>query len=185
MKRLLFSTALLAVPVFAQWSTVRTPGVPRNADGSPNLTAPAPRTADGKPDLAGIWEPNGIKYLIDIAADLKPDDVPFRPAALAEYNRRRANNGLDDPDARCLPSGMPRKDAITSPYKILQSPGLIVFLYESRTTFRQVFLDGRPLPKDRSRPLMAIPWVIGKAMLWWWRPPASTAGRGWTATAIP
>ena len=48
----------------------------------------------------------------------------------------------------CLPSGMPRKDAITSPYKILQSPGLLVFLYESRTTFRQVFLDGRTIPMD-------------------------------------
>jgi hypothetical protein len=130
----------------AQWSNVRTPGVPRLANGQPNLTAPAPKMADGKPNLEGIWEPNGIKYLINIAADLKAEDVPFKPEAAAIYKMRRENNGKEDPDARCLPSGMPRKDAITSPYKILQSPGLIVFLYESRTTFRQVFMDGRAMP---------------------------------------
>ena len=141
---LLYATTL---PAFAQW-TVKTPGVPRLPNGEPNMSAPAPKMADGKPNLEGIWEPNGIKYLINIAADLKPTDVPFRPEAATLYRARRENNGLEDPDARCLPSGMPRKDAITSPYKILQSPGEVVFLYESRTTFRQVFTDGRPFPKD-------------------------------------
>ena len=138
---------LMSLSAFAQWN-VKTPGIPRLANGSPNLTAPAPKTPDGKPSLEGIWEPDGIKYLINIAADLKPADVPFQPEAAAIYKMRRENNGQEDPDARCLPSGMPRKDAITSPYKILQSPGLVVFLYESRTTFRQVFTDGRALPKD-------------------------------------
>jgi hypothetical protein len=145
-RAVLFAIAI-ALPAAAQWPNVRTPGVPRLANGEPNLTAPAPKTADGKPDFSGIWEPNGIKYLINIAADLKPEDVPFKPEGQALYKMRREDFGKDDPDSRCLPSGMPRKDAITSPYKILQSPGLIVFLYESRTTFRQIFLDGRPLPK--------------------------------------
>src|SRR5579863_10621467 len=137
----------VSIPALAQWS-VKTPGVPRLPNGEPNMNAPAPKMADGKPNLEGIWEPNGIKYLINIAADLKPTDVPFRPEAATIYRARRENNGLEDPDARCLPSGMPRKDAITSPYKILQSPGEVVFLYESRTTFRQVFTDGRAFPKD-------------------------------------
>ena len=45
------------VPVlFAQWAPYPTPGIPRTADGKPNLSAPAPKTADGKPDLTGIWE---------------------------------------------------------------------------------------------------------------------------------
>lgn len=139
---------LISMPAAAQWPDVKTPGVPRLPNGKPNLMAPTPRTADGKPDLSGIWEPNGLKYLLNIAADLKPDQVPFQPWAAALYKERIENHGLDDPDARCLPSSMPRKDAITSPYKILQSPNLIVFLYESRTTFRQVFLDGRALPAD-------------------------------------
>jgi hypothetical protein len=145
-----FRLALLcaaSLPLAAQWE-VKTPGVPRLPDGKPNMKAPAPKTADGKPDLSGIWEPNGIKYLINIAADLKPEDVPFKPEAAALYKERVQTFGKDDPDARCLPSGMPRKDAITSPYKIIQQPGEIVFLYESRTTFRQVFTDGRALPVD-------------------------------------
>ena len=41
--------------VSAQWLNYPTPGVPRTADGKPNLSAPAPRTADGKPDLSGMW----------------------------------------------------------------------------------------------------------------------------------
>ena len=49
---------------------------------------------------------------------------------------------------RCLPAGMPRLDAYTHPYKIVQTPELIVVLYESQTMFRQIFVDGRALPKD-------------------------------------
>src|SRR5690349_72889 len=48
---------LLAAPgMFAQWPAYPTPGVPRTADGKPNLSAPTPQAADGKPDLTGIWE---------------------------------------------------------------------------------------------------------------------------------
>src|SRR5690242_1696036 len=42
-------------PVTAQWLSQQTSGIPRNADGKPNLTAPAPRASDGKPDLTGLW----------------------------------------------------------------------------------------------------------------------------------
>ena len=62
----------LVVPASAQWLRYRTPGIPRLPDGKPNLTAPAPRTADGKPDLSGIWEPDGTKFIRNLAADLKP-----------------------------------------------------------------------------------------------------------------
>ena len=48
----------LTATVGAQWLNHPTPGLPRGADGKPNLTAPAPRTADGKPDLTGVWQGN-------------------------------------------------------------------------------------------------------------------------------
>jgi hypothetical protein len=150
MKTFLSSGVLLIalVPLHAQWLNYPTKNAPRTKDGKPDLSAPLPRTKDGKPDITGIWMPNGLKYLISIAADLKPDEVPFQPWAAALYKERRANQGRDDPNNKCLPSGVPEKDAVTSPFKIMQFPGETVILYESRTIFREIFTDGRPLPKD-------------------------------------
>jgi hypothetical protein len=157
MKRLLLDTMfgvsaavvmLSAIPprAAAQWLHRPSPGIPRTKDGKPDLSAPAPKLADGKPDLGGIWLVPGLKYLINIAADLK--EVPFQPWAAAEYQRRMETKGKDDPNNFCLPSGIPEKDAVTSPWKIVQTPGLILILYESRTIYRQIFMDGRPLPTD-------------------------------------
>jgi hypothetical protein len=138
--------SMLSAVADAQWLNRKTPGIPRTKDGKPNLSAPAPKLPDGKPDLGGVWLVPGLKYLINIAADLK--DVPFQPWAAAEYQRRLETKGKDDPNNFCLPSGIPEKDAVTSPWKIVQTPGLIVILYESRTIYRQIFMDGRPLPED-------------------------------------
>lgn len=138
---------LAAAAADAQWLNYPTPGIPRTKDGKPDLNAPAPRK-DGHVDIQGIWEPNGLKYLINIAADLQPEQVPFQPAAKAEYQRRLDTNGKDDPNNLCLPSVIPEKDAVTSPFKIVEIPGEVIILYESRTIFRQIFTDGRPLPKD-------------------------------------
>ena len=140
---LLFFTS---APVSAQWIDYPTKGIPRTKDGQPNLSAPVPRTADGKPDLSGIWMVPGLKYLINIAADLK--EVPFQPWAAAEYKKRMDERGKDDPNNFCLPSIIPEKIAVTSPWKIIETPGVTLILYESRTIFRQIFTDGRPLPKD-------------------------------------
>ena len=51
----LFIAGLTSVAAFAQWPAYKTPGVPRTADGKPDLAAATPRTADGKPDLSGVW----------------------------------------------------------------------------------------------------------------------------------
>ena len=52
---LVILSVVLSSPVAAQWLERPTPGIPRTADGKPNLAAPVPRTADGKPDLSGLW----------------------------------------------------------------------------------------------------------------------------------
>jgi hypothetical protein len=137
---------LTSLPASAQWLNQPSPGVPRTKDGKADLSAKAPRLPDGKPDLSGIWLVPGLKYLINIAADLK--DVPFQPWAASVYKEHVDTLGKDDPNNLCLPSGIPEKDAVTSPWKIVQTPGVIIILYESRTIFRQIFMDGRPLPKD-------------------------------------
>src|SRR5215204_1509930 len=68
-------TSLLPATAGAQWLDYKTPGIPRQPDGKPNLSAPAPRTADGKPDLAGIWSGAGPMYRFNIAQDLNTEDI--------------------------------------------------------------------------------------------------------------
>ncbi len=140
-------TLVVASQMNAQWVKPPTPGVPRMADGKPNLGAPAPRTADGKPDLSGMWLSN-LKFNFNLAADLKPDAVPMTPWAQALYNERRSTNSKEDPEAYCLPSGVPRTTAAGGmPNRIVQTPSMVVILHE-RTIFRQIYLDGRTLKKD-------------------------------------
>lgn len=147
----LAASLTLVSPLFSQWDPRIPKNAPRKPDGSVDLAAPAPRAAGGKPDLSGVWEQYSEgdmpKYLLNLAADQKPD-APLQPWAAALLKQRAENNSIDHPGARCLPSGIPEKDAVPAPVKIVQTADLIVMLYESRTIFRQVFTDGRPLPKD-------------------------------------
>ncbi len=133
----------------AQWDPYPWKNMPRTPDGKVDLNAPSRRTADGKPDLSGFWMPlDGVAHLLNLAADLKPGEVPLQPWAEQLYKERIDNNGQDHPGVRCLPSGIPEKLNIPDGLKIVQTPDLIVLLHESRTIYRQVFLDGRPLPRN-------------------------------------
>ncbi len=133
----------------AQWRNVPLTEIPKNAAGKPDLTAPAPRTADKHPDFSGMWEQDNTKYVRDIASDLKPADVPFLPAAKAIYDARiDGSHEKEDPDANCLPQGVPKIEAAPAPWRVVQTPGRIVFLYEAFNLWRQVFLDGRELVPD-------------------------------------
>jgi hypothetical protein len=133
----------------AQWEPYPWKNVPRTADGKVDLAAPARRLPDGRPDLSGFWVPtDNVKYLLNLAADLKPGDVPLQPWAEALYKERIETNGKDHPGVRCWPSGIPEKDNIPDGLKLVQTPDLVLFLHESRTIYRQIFMDGRPLPRD-------------------------------------
>jgi len=138
---------MMAVSLPAQWPNHPTLGIPRLPDGKPNLSAPAPKTADGKPDLSGIWV-TSPGYTGNIAKDLKPGDVSFRPWAEALYKHRQETLSREDPQARCVLSGVPRENVVPYPFKILNTNGMIVILYEALHSYRQIFVDGRALPKD-------------------------------------
>jgi hypothetical protein len=137
---------MMAAPA-AQWLNHPTPGLPRTPDGKPDLSAPVPRTPDGKPVLAGLWRPSP-GMVGDIARNLKPEEVPFQPWAEQLYKHRRATHSKDDPTANCIVGGVPRSDLVGYPFKILQVPGMVVILYEAVHSYRQIFTDGRELPKD-------------------------------------
>jgi len=163
--------ATLAAPEFlsAQWLNHPTPGIPRTADGKPNLAAPAPRGPDGKPDLSGLWQtepappkdmrrllPTGngtgeeppSQYFLNLLSDFKPEEEPLQPAAAAALREREQSFAKESPLSNCLPIGVPMAETAPAPYKIIQSPGLTVMLYERDTTYRQVYTDGRKLPGD-------------------------------------
>src|SRR5499433_1861675 len=137
---------LLPVSLCAQWLDFRTPGIPRTADGKPNLTAPAQRTPDGKPDLSGLWQPEVNPYRFDLIQDLKDESI-FRPAAEATFMERVKDFRRDDPVTNCLPGGP--SETVNTTYRIIQSPTLLALLYENGTgRYRQIYMDGRKLPKD-------------------------------------
>jgi hypothetical protein len=113
--------------------------------GDPNWppAGPTPRTADGKPDFSGNWQPNAIRQNVDmIGAGV---EVPMLPEARAIYDKRKAALGREDPEARCLPPGVPRMSTTPYPWRIVQTPKLIVIVYEGGAhIWRQIFMDGRP-----------------------------------------
>ena len=150
LKSIGFSATLLAAlcaPLAAQWK-VNDKGAPRTADGKPNLSAPAPRRADGKPDLTGIWiaEPPKVR---DATVGLKPGEVSMTPWAQKVFDERKTGDlSATDPDANCLPQGVPKINSTPVPFKIFQEPNQLVILYEAFDQYRQIFMDGRPVPKD-------------------------------------
>ncbi len=144
MFRLAALACLVTASASAQWINYPTRGIPRTLDGKPNLSAPAPRTKEGKPDFSGMWEQldaRGAAYY------LKGIDIPWQPWAKALFDQNTATNLIDNPESRCLPRGVPKEDAFDL-HKIVQTPDLLVILYEYQSTYRQIFLDGRALPKD-------------------------------------
>jgi hypothetical protein len=165
--------------VSAQWPPYPKPGIPRAADGSPNLDAPAPRTAEGKPDLTGIWEnawfhrgrigqppvsPPGeppASTFFNIGAGFK-DGLPLQPWAAALLKERSDWNSKDNPDAHCLPMGLMQFHEHPQPRKIIQTPAVIVILYEGNAGIRQIFTDGRPLPDNDPQP-----WWFGYSVGKW------------------
>src|SRR5713101_4979001 len=146
------------VPLSAQWLHYPTPGIPRTPDGKPNLSAPAPKTRDGKPDLSGVWEPADNRHLPDLAVDGVV--VPLQPWAAALYKERRDNEGKGRPSERCLTHGVTDFDALGTPRKIIQTPGLIVIMFEAYNHYRQILMDGRPLPKTTGPAYMG--YSVGK-----------------------
>ena len=104
----------LASTAQAQWDPYPWRNMPRTPDGKVDMNAPPRKTADGHVDLSGFWMPaDVVRHLLNLAVDLKPEDVPLQPWAAALYKERIDNNGKDHPGVRCLPSGIPEKT--TSP----------------------------------------------------------------------
>ena len=78
--------------------------------------------------------------------------LPFQPWAAALKKQRMADNSKDNPDAHCLPMGNLQLHTHPQPRKIIQTPDVVVMLYEGNGGVRQLFTDGRPLPANDPQP---------------------------------
>ena len=162
-ERLAALVIILHGPLAAQWVHYPTAGVPRTPDGKPNLAAPAPRAEAGKPDITGMWmTPQIIRPCGDLGCNEVnvpgPENnnfgislaggLPYTKWAADLVKSRAPTANGDDPHVNCLPPSFPRAWSLPHIAKIIDSPGLIVILYEFNAAYRQIFTDGRPLPVD-------------------------------------
>ena len=160
---------ILALPLCAQWPAHKTPGIPRTPSGEPNPAAPAPKMADGKPDFSGLWEnPRGaggrpaaavkappgqipVATFRDVGAGFQ-NGLPFQPWARELQKKRASENSKYNPDALCLPMGFMQFHTHGQPRKIVQTPGLLLMIFEANSGLRQIFTDGRKLPSEDAQP---------------------------------
>jgi len=126
-------------------------------------TDDVPRTADGRPDLSGIWIATSALGLLEgmdalqaaRAADREAgrelprnEPPPYKPEAEALRQQYLDRQGIDDPMARCLLSGVPRINTRPLPFEIVQLPDRVIILYEVHHAFRIIPTDGRGHPDD-------------------------------------
>ena len=84
---------------------------------------------------------------VDIGWGIK-GGLPYRPWAAAITKKRMAENRIDDPNSRCLPTGIVRMHTTPLYRKVVQTPALLVILNERNVWYRQIFIDGRALERD-------------------------------------
>ena len=161
-------TAALECPE-AQWLHYRDPKTPRTADGRPNLSAPASRL-NGKPDLSGVWQAertpvseyvrvlgpgydalqidtNDItKHVMNVLWDVPASEQPLRPETVTLMQERR-KSGREFQSAYCQPGSVPAVMMVLD-FKMVQAAREIVVISGAGDPPRQIYIDGRSLPKD-------------------------------------
>jgi hypothetical protein len=131
----------LRIDIRLQWGgNLGTPGDDQSAFNLAKSKAqpgPAPRTREGKPDFSGVWIGS---------FDPNPEVPTLLPWAEKLTKDRMANDGRDSPSTFCLPPFIfPGGPLI---YKVVQTPALLITLFENVPNYRQVYLDGRAHPKE-------------------------------------
>jgi hypothetical protein len=140
------------------WQYMRPPGSSPAGPPAPAPAPPPPASAAGGGDII----PAGVRtsQFWNLGASFK-DGLPFQPWAAELHRQRVASNSEDNPDAHCLPLGVMQLHTHGQPRKMIQTPGVIVIMYEANSGLRQIFTDGRSLPKD------AEPWWYGYSVGKW------------------
>jgi hypothetical protein len=108
-------------------------------------SGPAPRLPNGRVDYWGLWRPANIFLIEDISLGLKKGETVPANEWAQEVMRKRLSK--EDPEANCLPTGVPRHAPY--PWRMVETPTHIFFLFEGNIhSYRQIFMDGRKHPDD-------------------------------------
>ena len=104
---------------------------------------------DNTPNISGTWSPNTYFRVI---SPVDGSATPFLPWARDFFLKRNEAEArgepLFDPNANCLPSGVPRVIPTPYPLDIVQTPDAILIGIEVMHSFRIIHMDGRPRPAD-------------------------------------
>lgn len=96
-------------------------------------SGPAPHFADGTSDLSGVWMGGG---------GLTPkagEQIVMLPWAEKVFKERKSS---DDPEANCLPAGIPRMAPY--PWRMVQTPTHYFMLFEGNIhSYRQIFMNAK------------------------------------------
>jgi len=138
------------------------------ARGAAPATPPAAGRGNGNAPAAGGRGGRGGGFgrniFGNVGGSTPEGEAPYQPWAKELVTKRMADNSKDNPDAHCLPMGIMQMDAHPYPKKIIQTPTEVLMIYEaSGTTVREIFLDGRPLPKKED----VEPWWNGYSVGHW------------------
>jgi len=156
--------------------------------GLPVAKKATPRAPDGHPDLTGFYD-NPFNTTVTKSADGSvaftlggggrrspykwpaPETPPYKPEYAAKveaiFKGQYGASTPDDPQYDCKPMGVPRASMV--PLQFVQTPKIVVILYESNfigQTYRIIYTDGRPHPKDLDSSFLAIRLATGKETPW-------------------
>jgi len=126
--------------------------------------APGQGRGNGQGGGRGRGNPFARNIFGNVGGSTPEGEAPYQPWAAELVKKRQADNSKDNPDAHCLPMGIMQLDSHPYPKKIIQTPTEVLIIYEgSGTTVREIFLDGRPLPKKED----VEPWWNGYSVGHW------------------
>jgi len=160
----ILSTPFASIPLAAQWVNYPTGGVPRKADGNPDLSAETPRLPNGKPDFSGTWTSDEVdprrpgvapnpkdattsRKMVNLGVEMQ-GGLPYQPWLAPLVKQRTANRAIDDPHIRCYPDNFLRAYGMPHLLKFIQMPNLLVMLNEWNAGYRQIYIDGRSMPEN-------------------------------------
>jgi len=120
----LMVSSIVAIAAFSARGQNREAITTFNRLGASAPKGPTPRTSSGKPDFSGVWAPDAT-FIYNIESALKKGEkLPLQPWAEKLAAQRMSK---DDPEANCLPTGVPR--LAPYPWRIVQTPTHLFFLF--------------------------------------------------------